>query len=118
MTDHTATPEAVVEAYTQGTRTRDIALLKSVFHEDALMTGWLGTDFLSGGPEPFYGALEANEIGADYASETTSVTVTDKIAQATTEEKNLLGMNFTNHFHLAQMSDGTWQIMSKLFRHY
>jgi len=117
MSDATSTPQAVVEAYTTGTATRDVALLKSIFHEDAVMTGYLGPDFLNGSPAPFFGALEANEVGPDYASETTGLTVTDRIAHATTEEQNLLGLNFTNHFHMAQLDDGTWRITSKLFRH-
>lgn len=118
MAKATETPQAVIDAYTQGTRTRDIALLKSVFHEGAVMTGWLGPNFLHGGPEPFCGALEGNEVGPDYASQTTALVVTDRIACATTEEQNLLGMAFTNHFHLAQLEDGTWRITSKLFRHH
>ncbi len=117
MTDVTSTPENVVNAYAAGTAARDTSLLKKLFHEDAVMTGYLGPDFLNGSPAPFYGALEANEVGNDYASETTSLIVTDRIASAVTEEKNLLGLNFTNHFHLAQLSDGTWRITSKLFRH-
>ena len=118
MSDPTQSPEAVIEAYTTGTRTRDVALLKQIFHQDAVMTGWLGPDLLNGGPEPFYGALEANEVGADYASQTTQLAVMDRIASAVTEEQNLLGMSFTNHFHLVQLGDGTWRIISKLFRHH
>ena len=114
----TATPQDVIDAYTRGTRTRDIGLLKSIFHENAVMTGWLGPSFLHGGPAPFFGALEANEVGDDYAAQTTALVVTDRIAVATTEEQNLLGMQFTNHFHLAQLEDGTWRITSKLFRHH
>lgn len=117
MTDATASPDAVINAYTTGTATRDIALLKSIFHEDAVMTGYLGSDFLNGSPEPFYQALEANEVASDYSSYTSDLTVTGKIACATTKEQNLLGLDFTNHFHLAQLEDGTWRITSKLFRH-
>ncbi|MEL7204457.1 MAG: nuclear transport factor 2 family protein [Pseudomonadota bacterium] len=117
MTDHTSTPSAVVEAYVQGTRTRDVALLQAIFHTDAKMTGWLGPDFLNGGPEPFYEALQANEIGANYGAEILLVTETDRIATAELSETNLLGMSFSNHFHMAQLDDGTWRITSKLFRH-
>ncbi len=117
MRDATASAEAVIEAYATGTATRDIALLKSIFHEDAVMTGYLGEDFLNGGPEPFFQALEANEVAADYSSYTSDLSVTGKIACATTKEQNLLGLEFTNHFHLAQLDDGTWRITSKLFRH-
>ena len=117
MSDVTSSPQAVIDAYTKGTATRDVALLKRIFDENAVMVGYLGPDLLNGGVAPFYDALEANEVGADYTSDVKNLTVTDKIAQATTEEKNLLGLNFTNHFHMVQRADGTWRITSKLFRH-
>jgi hypothetical protein len=113
----TQSPKAVVEAYVEGTRARDIDLLKSIFHVDAVMTGWLGPDLLLGGPEPFFGALDTNEVGDNYAAEIVSLSVTDKIATAELSETNLLGLSFTNLFHIAQMGDGSWQIVSKLFRH-
>jgi len=118
MSDHTTTPKAVVEAYIHGTKTRDVALLKTIFADGAKMTGYLGPDLVQDGPEPFYGALEANEVGGDYTAEITALTEADKIASASIVEKNLLGMSFDNHFHLMQLEDGTWRIASKLFRHY
>ncbi|MEL7087473.1 MAG: nuclear transport factor 2 family protein [Planctomycetota bacterium] len=117
MTDHTKSPEALVDAYVQGTRTRDITLLKAIFHESAVMTGWFGPDFLHGGPEPFYGALEANDIGPDYTSNVVSVDKADRIATAQLDESNLLGLTFTNHFQMCQIADGSWRITAKLFRH-
>ena len=113
----TESPAAVVQAYIDGTRTRDIDLLKSIFHEGAIMSGWLGPDLLVGGPEPFFGALAANEVGPDYAAEITASDQTNRIATATITEDNLLGLSFTNHFHMVQLADETWRITSKLFRH-
>jgi hypothetical protein len=72
---------------------------------------------LCGGPEPFYGALEANEVGSDYSSEIVSITEDDTIASAELREANLLGLSFTNHFHMVRLDDGSWRIASKLFRH-
>ncbi len=117
MTTATHSARAVVEAYVTGTRTRDTLLLKEIFHENAVMSGWLGPDLLVGGPEPFYGALEANEVGDDYTAEITELTETGNIATATLAEENLLGLSFTNLFHLVQLADGSWRITSKLFRH-
>ncbi|APX13182.1 nuclear transport factor 2 family protein [Tateyamaria omphalii] len=118
MTEATASPKAVVKAYITGTKTRDIDLLKSIFQDDAIMTGWLGPDLLHGSPEPFYGALEANEVGDDYRAEVTALQVDDKIATASIKEQNLLGMSFDNHFQIVQLDDGTWRLSAKLFRHY
>lgn len=117
MSETTQSPRSVIEAYVTGTAQRDIALLEEIFHEDAVMSGWLGQDLLHGGPEPFYGALEANEISEAYAADITHVTQTGPVATATLTEANLLGLSFTNHFHLAQQEDGSWRITSKLFSH-
>ena len=117
MSNPTESAQSVIDAYIEGTRTRDVGLLKAVFAEGAVMVGWLGPDLLTGGPEPFYGALEANEVGDDYAARST-VEVTERIATATIEEQNLLGMNFTNHFQIVQLADGSWRIAAKLFRHH
>ncbi|MEM9524639.1 MAG: nuclear transport factor 2 family protein [Pseudomonadota bacterium] len=117
MSKHVKSPAAVIEAYAQGTRMRDTALLKSIFHEKAVMTGWLGPDFLCGGPEPFYAALEANDVGEEYTCETVHVTVHGKIATAQTSERNLFGLSFTNYFHMAELPDATWCLTSKPFRH-
>lgn len=111
------TPNAVVEAYITGTRTRDIALLKTVFADGAVMTGYLGPDLLHGGPEPFYNALEANEVGDDYAATITHVSSGGAIATATITEENLLGLAFTNHFQLIHLPDDGWKISAKLFKH-
>jgi len=118
MPNQTKSPQAVVEAYVKGTRTRDTDLLKSIFGTGAVMTGWLGPDFLNGGPEPFYEALETNDVGEEYSADIVSVTQTDRIATAELAERNLLGLSFTNHFHMGQLPDGSWRITSKLFRHH
>lgn len=114
----TNSPSTVLQAYVDGTRNRDVALLKTIFHDKAIMCGWLGPDFLDGGPEPFYGALEANEVGSDYSANILNVVESDQIASGSITEKNLLGMSFDNHFHMVRLADGTWRITSKLFRHY
>ncbi|GIT91534.1 hypothetical protein JANAI62_19910 [Jannaschia pagri] len=108
---------SVLDRYTEGTRTRDIDTLKGVFHPQAIMSGWLGPDYLMGGPQPFFDALAANEVGPDYASQVESVTEDGPIATAVVAEQNLLGLSFTNHFHLTRQPDDTWLITAKLFRH-
>ena len=111
------TAHAAVEAYIEGTRTRDIALLKTVFADGAVMTGYLGPDLLHGGPEPFYGALESNEVGDDYSAAITHVAEEGGVATATITEDNLLGLSFTNHFQLVRLPEDGWKISAKLFLH-
>ena len=117
--EHTYTiPPHRFGIYIEGTRTRNVALLGDIFHEKIEMTGWMGPDFISGGSELFLSVIEANEIAPDYSAEILNEGSADKIAWGTIAEENLLGMSFENHFHMIQIDDGTWRIISKLFRHF
>ncbi|MGR3502357.1 nuclear transport factor 2 family protein [Pseudaestuariivita sp.] len=108
---------AVIQDYIQGTKDRDIAKLKEVFHPNAVMAGYLGPNLLAGSPDPFYAHLEANPHAPDpYAGEIVGISVTGRIATAELHEDNLYGMAFVNHFHLLN-EDGTWRITAKLFHH-
>lgn len=108
----------VVEAYAEGTKNGDVDLLKTVFHPNARMVGYMGRDLLSGGPEPFYGALTENPpdelMRANYEPKIRDIEVNGTIAIATLDEKGLFGQNFTNHFMLLKENDN-WSISHKSF---
>ncbi|MEM7706738.1 MAG: nuclear transport factor 2 family protein [Pseudomonadota bacterium] len=118
MSNETAAARAVIERYIEGTRSGDVSMLKSAFHPAAMMVGYLGPDLLTGGPEPFYQAMEANppsaEAQAQYEPVISHLRVDGTVATATLEEKGVLGMNFVNHFLL--IKDGEeWAINAKNF---
>lgn len=113
------TVDEVVNTYIKGTYTADVELLRSVFHEKASMTGYLGDELLVGGPQPFIEdirsqpSMESN--GDPYESETVSKIVVGNIADVVIRESGFRGvLKLENHFHL--INDGTrWWIISKLF---
>lgn len=107
---------AIMDAYIDGTRTRNTLKLKAIFHETAVMCGYLGDDLLAGTPEPFYEAIENNEIAPNYAARIVHIDVIGDTARARIIEDNLLGMSFVNDFHLVNGLEG-WMIVSKLFHH-
>lgn len=107
---------AIMEAYIDGTKSRNTLKLKAIFHESAVMCGYLGDDLLTGTPEPFYEAIENNEIAPNYSARVVHIDVTGDTACARIIEDNLLGMSFVNDFHLVNGLDG-WLIVSKLFHH-
>lgn len=107
---------AVLRAYEDGTRRRDEAALRAVFHDGAVMSGRLGPDLLVGGIEPSLAALAGGEVGRDYAAEITAIEVSGDVARARTVEDGLLGLSFVNDFHLIRGEEG-WRIVSKLFHH-
>ncbi|MGR3492999.1 MAG: nuclear transport factor 2 family protein [Shimia sp.] len=111
-----AAVQEILDAYTTATRARDVDGLRAVFHDNAVMSGYLGPDLLVGSPQPFFDFLAGNEVAPDYASHTLSIDVTGQTASATVVEDNLFGMSFVNHFHLVKDENG-WSITSKLFHH-
>lgn len=108
----------VMQKYISGTKTGDVNLLKTIFHPSAMMAGYMGPDKLSGGPEPFFQALENqppdDTFRAAYKSDIRSLEVSNTVARVTLEEQGFYGKRFINHFHLLK-DDGVWLITSKLF---
>jgi len=115
-TDDIVAVKAVIANYIKGTANSDPDLLRSVFHENAIMSGYLGPDMLLGGPQPFFDAIVQNNVGPDYKGEITELSVTGRTATATLVEDNLYDLSFVNTFHLLNVN-GTWAITSKLFHH-
>lgn len=109
------TVKKVIQTYIQGTKTGDTKLLKSVFHEKAILSGDLGPQKLVGeSPEIFFRDIEGYKAPETYQAVIGEITITGEIASATIEERGLKNANFVNVFHLQQI-DGEWKIISKLF---
>jgi hypothetical protein len=111
-----AAARAVIEEYVAACRARSVPRLKAIFHPDALMSGYLMERSLVGSPQPFYDAVQnaPADAAGDYQADITSVDVTGQIASVTLKEKGLLGLQFTDYFHLMKV-DGRWTILGKTF---
>ena len=108
----------VIELYTQGTYEGDGDKLRSVFHDRAVMNGYLGDQLIAADPTPFIEDMEnlrLRDSGAEYRSQIVSVEMDGQVAAVTLTETGFPGnMSFTNYFHL--IDDGTgWKIISKTF---
>jgi len=123
MTKRIADTEAVLatmQRYIDGTNDADVTLLRSAFHANAVMTGWMGGHLMEGTPEPFFQHVAntpapAKQTGAPYSGRITEVRVLGNTATATLIEDNLYGVDFVDFFHLSRGRDGQWLIVSKLF---
>mmetsp|Transcript_121341 Transcript_121341/g.259049 ORF Transcript_121341/g.259049 Transcript_121341/m.259049 type:complete len:165 (+) Transcript_121341:75-569(+) len=113
----------VMEAYTEGTLTADVDKLKGIFHESAVMNGYIGTTMALGSPKAFFDDMEKlakkgqsfKSRGFAYAGEMVSVAVYGNVATAVVQEKGYYGkLAFTDAFHLVKV-DGQWKIFSKLY---
>ena len=108
----------VLEQYIDASYTSDVPSLKTVFHPEALMAGYLDGALDIGTPEPFYVELEespsAKEAGEPYHAEIAFIHIAGPIASAAIVEDDLLGKNYVNHFQLLKI-EGEWRIVSKIY---
>jgi len=109
----------VLQNYIDGTYFADIAKLKSVFHEKAVMNGYLGPNLLLTNPMPFIEEISSvpsmKSNNDPYHAEIKNVCIEGNVASAVIHETGFRGqVSFVNFFHLIK-TDGVWHIISKLF---
>lgn len=107
----------VIQAYIDGSERGDVKLLRSIFHPNALMSGYIKGELGIGSPEPFFEAVvNAPNVQGDepYSANIANIEVAGFIASATIVEKQMLGMNFVDYFHLIK-EDDKWSIVSKTY---
>lgn len=97
----------------------DVEKLKSIFHKDASMNGFLGDDMVIGTPDIFYQDLQSKpsmeESNIDCSSVVKHIEVNDKVAQATLYVDNFFGVaTVIDQFHLIKCDD-EWKIICKTF---
>ena len=105
---------AVVRCYVDGAKSGDDASLKSAFHQDATIFGYVGPDLFGGPIQLFYDWHEQNGPAADLRCHITSIDLAGSIATVRLELDNWTGHRFTDQFTLLCV-DGEWKIMSKVF---
>jgi hypothetical protein len=106
----------VVQEYIDACQAGSVERLRAIFHENALMTGYLAGQFLIGPPEPFFDAVRnaPPPAAGTYQAKIGAIEVTGDVASAVLNESGYLGLDFTDYFHLARI-DGNWRIVSKTF---
>lgn len=121
MNDHVETKAvtAVVRDYIDGTYHGDTEKLRGVFHEKAVMNGYLGDDCLLADPAPFIEDIASSPVMADegdpYQAEIESVRIEGNVASVVVSETGFKGDGtLVDFFHLIK-TDGSWHIISKLF---
>jgi len=111
---------ATLEKYIQGSLNADVALLKTIFHPQAAMFGYLGPNLLVGSPEPFFAHLASGpslaQAGKPYRARIAGIEVTGNTASAKLVEDGFADLDFVDYFHLLKV-DGKWLIVAKTFHH-
>ncbi|MDR2156717.1 MAG: nuclear transport factor 2 family protein [Clostridiales Family XIII bacterium] len=121
MNNHveTAAVMKVIQAYKDGTYCGEADTLKGVFHDRAVMNGFLGPDILIGDPAPFIEDIGATpsmrDNGDPYRAEVESIRIEGNVASVILSETGFRGAGvLVDFFHLIK-EDGAWKIVSKLF---
>jgi len=122
MSNHAEKEEAVrkvIQRYIDGTFNADIPMLKSVFHENAVMNGYLGPNLIIADPTPFLddmaSAPSMKTNNDPYKAEIRNVQIEGDVASVALYETGFRGeASLVDFFHLI-CSGGEWKIISKLF---
>ncbi len=112
------TPQAVLQAYMDGSRDLDRAKLATCFHPKAVLTGFLKGTTVVATPALFLDDVShivaAGVRHNGYEAKIETLTVEGTVASASITMSGFAGMNFKDYMHLIEES-GRWSIISKLF---
>ena len=121
MNDHNETLKIkeLMKTYLTGTFDGNVEKLESVFHEKAVMNGYLGDDLVMGTPAVFIEDIALSPSmrseNCEYHGEIESILIEKDIAQVVLSETGFRGnTSLVNCFHLIK-TNGKWKIISKLF---
>jgi hypothetical protein len=121
MNSHSETTaiRKIISDYKEGAYKADVSLLKSVFHEKAVMNGFLGPEPLIGDPSGFIadigGAPSMESRNDPYQAEIESIRIEGNVASVILSETGFRGSGvLVDFFHLIK-TGGKWRIISKLF---
>ena len=104
----------VLKRYTDGAKSGRSDDMKPVFHEDATIFGYAGTDLFAGSIQQLFDWNDANGPAADLQLHIASVDIVDTVATVRLELDNWTGLRFTDLFTLFR-EDGAWKITNKVF---
>ena len=108
----------VANKYAEGCHTGDIALLRSIFHPQAMMYGVSGDNVVITPIEGLYAYLEANEppqkTGEPHQCFITEIRYEAGAAVVELVQESAYGNDYTNYFQLLKV-EGNWLIMSKSY---
>lgn len=109
----------VIERYISASYTADVDALKSVFHEKAVMNGYLGPDCVLADPSAYVadiaGAPSMESAGDSYDAQIESIYVEGNVASVVVSETGFRGEGvLVDVFQLIKVED-EWKVISKLF---
>ena len=106
--------ERVIQQYISGGISGRGDDMKSAFHKDATIFGYLGPEFIGGPIQGLFDWVDQNPPAAGLQGAIAAIDIGETVALARLELDNWGGHRFTDMFTLLKV-DGEWKIISKVF---
>lgn len=103
-----------VQHYIDGGRTGHSDTMKTAFHADATIFGYIGDDLFAGPIQNLYDWNDQNGPAEGLEARIAGIDITGTVATVRLELDNWTGHRFTDMFTLLKV-DGEWKIMNKVF---
>ena len=111
--EHDAITE-VVQRYIAGAKSGRGDDMKSAFHEDATIFGYVGSDLFAGPIQKLFDWNDDNGPATDLQARIADIDLIGTVATVRLELRGWTGHRFTDLFTLLKV-DGNWKIMNKVF---
>ena len=105
---------SVIDAYAEGGRKGDAAIMKPAFRENATIHGYIGGGLLAGPIQILFDWVTENPPAPDLEAKIANIDLAETVATARVEVTGWLGHRFTDQFTLLK-ENGAWTITSKVF---
>ncbi|OQK17459.1 lumazine-binding protein [Methyloprofundus sedimenti] len=106
--------ESTIQYYINGAKSGKGDDMKPVFHKDATIFGYIGSDLFAGPIKKLYDWNDENGPATDIVANIANIDIEGLIATVRLESDNWTGHKFTDFFTLLKV-DGEWKIMNKVF---
>jgi Putative lumazine-binding len=103
-----------IQRYIDGGKSGSGAEMKTAFHTDATIFGYIGPDLFGGPIQLLFDWNDQNGPATELQSRLADIDIQGTIATARLELDNWTGHKFTDMFTLLK-TDGEWKIISKVF---
>ncbi|MCA3575533.1 MAG: nuclear transport factor 2 family protein [Aestuariivirga sp.] len=103
-----------LQAYMNGARSGKGADMKSTFHPDATIFGYVGTDLFAGPIQNLYDWNDQNGPAKGVEFRISSMDITGSCASVRIDVDDWTGHRFTDYFNLVKFGD-QWKVVSKVF---
>ena len=103
-----------VQQYINGGKSGRTADMKTAFHPEATIFGYIGADLFAGPIQKLFDWNDQNGPATELQGRIASIDIIDTIATVRLELDNWTGHRFTDLFTMLKV-DGEWKIMNKVF---